>query len=115
MGMQVLTDERWKKFKSDGKLFEELICELLSAMYPNADFSHTSWSHDGGKDFEYGFPFFDEKLKVWAECKYHQKALPIHDVSMTLFMAYVESASVVLFFSYSPVNSEFQKYIDLYK
>lgn len=113
--MNILTKDKWARFKSDGRLFEKLIHDLLCAMYPKADFTHTSWSHDGGKDFEYGFPFLDEEVKIWAECKYHKDSLPIHEVSMTLCMAYIESAFSILFFSYSPVNSEFQKYIDLYK
>lgn len=113
--MNKLTKDYWYKFKNDGKLFEKLVDELLRAMFPRATFTHTTWSHDGGKDFVYGFPFFDEELKIWAECKFHKKALPIHDVSMTLFMAYIEAASTIIFFSYSPINSNFQKYIDLYK
>lgn len=107
--------EKWYLFKEDGKLFESLVEELLHAKYPDADFKHTSWTRDGGKDFEGGFPFLDGKTKTWAECKYHKDSLPIEDVSMTLFMAYIESAHAILFFSYSPVNSEFQKYIDLYQ
>lgn len=113
--MNTLTKDKWKNFKPDGKLFEELIQELLGAMYPNTDFSHTLWTHDGGKDFEGGFPFLAEEIKVWAECKYHKEPLPIQEVTMTLYMAYIESAASILFFSYSPVNREFQKYIDLYK
>lgn len=113
--MNILTKDKWKRFKPDGKLFEKLIHELLGAMYPHTDFSHTSWTHDGGKDFECGFPFLDEEVKVWAECKYHKEPLPIHEVTMTFYMAYIESAFSILFFSYSPVNREFQKYIDLYK
>ncbi len=113
--MQILTKENWALFKEDGKLFESLVEELLHAIYPDANFKHTSWTRDGGKDFEGSFSFFDSGLKTWAECKYHKDSLPIEDVSMTLFMAYVESAHAILFFSYSPVNSEFQKYIDLYQ
>lgn len=113
--MQILTSDKWSLFKEDGKLFETLIGELLHLEYPNADFTHTSWTRDGGKDYEAGISFFDGNLKAWAECKYHKDTLPIEDVSMTLFMAYIESAHAVLFFSYSPVNSEFQKYIDLYQ
>lgn len=113
--MQILTKDKWYLFKEDGKLFELLVEELLHSNYPDANFKHTSWTRDGGKDFEGNFSFFDGKIKTWAECKYHKDSLPIEDVSMTLFMAYVESAHAVLFFSYSPVNSEFQKYIDLYQ
>lgn len=113
--MKILTKEKWYLFKDDGKLFESLVEELLHAKYPDADFKHTSWTRDGGKDFEGGFPFFDGKTKAWAECKYHKDSLPIKDVSMTLFMAYIESAHAILFFSYSPINDEFQKYIDLYQ
>lgn len=113
--MQILTKEKWSLFKKDGKLFELLVEELLHVKYPDANFEHTSWTRDGGKDFEGGFPFFDGKIKTWAECKFHKDSLPIEDVSMTLFMAYVESAQAILFFSYSPVNTEFHKYIDLYQ
>lgn len=113
--MQILTEDKWVLFKQDGKLFEKLIKDLLQAEYPEANFEHTTWTRDGGKDFEGGFSLFDSRIKTWAECKYHKTALPIQDVSMTLFMAYIESAQIILFFSYSPVNSEFQKYIDLYQ
>lgn len=59
--MNILTKDKWKLFKPDGKLFEILIHDLLCAMYPNVDFSHTLWSHDGGKDFECSFPFWTKK------------------------------------------------------
>ena len=113
--MKILTKEKWSLFKQDGKLFESLVEELLKIEYPNANFKHTGWTRDGGKDFESELSFFNGNEKAWAECKYHQKTLPIHDVSMTLFMAYIESAQTILFFSYAPVNSEFHKYIDLYQ
>ena len=36
---------------SNGQAFEGLVGELLKQMYPNYNFKHTEYSHDGGKDF----------------------------------------------------------------
>lgn len=112
-----LLPEYWSEFKADGLLFENLIEELLNAMYPGQKFYKTKQTHDGNRDFECYVPFLeDAQTKIWMECKYHTTdALPIHDISMTLLMAYIEGVSQILIFSYSKVTNTFFNYIAEYK
>lgn len=112
-----LTPQYWKEFKADGLLFEDLIEELLNAVYPGQKFYKTKQTHDGNRDFEYFVPLLEgSQSKIWLECKYHTShALPIHDVSMTLLMAYIKGISQILIFSYSKVNNTFFNYIAEYK
>lgn len=107
----------WSEFKTDGLLFEQLIEELLNAMYPGQKFYKTKQTHDGNRDFEYYVPLLEgAQSKIWMECKYHTAdALPIHDISMTLLMAYIEGVSQILIFSYSKVTNTFFNYIAEYK
>lgn len=102
----------WKNFKKDGLLFEELVEELLHLHYPGKTFKRTKKTHDGSRDFQLAIPAINnQSMDIWFECKFHKEELPIHDVSMTLIMAYIEDVKQIVFFSYSPVNREFCKYI----
>lgn len=114
--MKVLTAEKWGKFGSDGILFEELTKDLLELEYPGKTFHLTKHSHDGGKDGVCQIPLLEQtNAEIWMECKYHKDALPIHEVAMTLVMAMLDNARQIIFFSYSGVNREFNKYIARYK
>ncbi len=113
--MKYLVPEYWGNFKKDGVLFETLIGQILCAKYPGIVFTHTGGPHDGGKDFQAHICKPDKNIGLWAECKYHQKPLPIHDVSMSMTMAIIEKVNKIIFFSYSPVNRNFNKYIAQYK
>lgn len=112
-----LTPNYWKKFKSDGLLFEELIEEILQSMYPGKKFYKTQRTHDKNRDYEYLAPLLEgSESKVWMECKYHTTStLPFHDVSMTFLMAYIEGVSQILIFSYSKVTNTFFEYVADYK
>ena len=112
-----LTHQYWSEFRSDGLLFENLIEELLNAIYPGQKFYKTKKTHDGNRDFEYFVPLLEDvQSKIWMECKYRTAGtLPIHDVSMTLLMAYIEGVSQILIFSYSKVTNTFFDYIAEYK
>lgn len=105
----------WKLFKKDGVLFEELTGQILKAKYPDIEFKHTGGPYDGGKDFEAYICNPDKKIEFWAECKYYQSPLPIHNVSMSMTMAVIEKINKIIFFSYSSVNRNFNKYIAKYK
>lgn len=114
--MRVLTEEKWRKFGSDGILFENLTKDLLELEYPGKTFHLTKHSHDGGKDGVCQIPLLEQtNAEIWMECKYHKNTLPIHEVAMTLVMAMLDNAQQIIFFSYSSVNREFDKYIAYYK
>lgn len=116
MSMNILTSDYWRLFKKDGRLFESLMGDVLKILYPDASFVYTSASWDGGKDHEGSLPLIDAaKAKIWAECKYHHSALPIHKVSMTLLMAYIEAAQQVIILSYSPIKQTFMQHVARYK
>lgn len=110
--MKFLTEQYWSEFKPDGRLFERLVAKLLELQYQGKTFHITKASHDGARDFESTIPLIENvNIDIWAECKYRKKTLPIHQVAMTLVMAYLEKVKLILFFSYSPVNREFISYI----
>lgn len=110
--MKLLTEQYWGEFKPDGRLFERLIAKLLEFQYQGKTFHITKASHDGAHDLESIIPLIENvNVDIWAECKYRKNTLPIHQVAMTLVMAYLEKVKLILFFSYSPVNREFISYI----
>lgn len=108
-----LTTDYWAEFKYDGLLFEDLVHDLLKLEYPGIAFYATKKSWDGSRDFEATINLLEEaKAKIWLECKYHQNdRLPVHDVSMTLLMAFIHNAKQIIIFSYSPTNRTFEKHI----
>lgn len=107
--MRYLKEEYWNNFKRDGRLFEDLVGELLKLEYPDTNFSHIGGPYDGGKDFLTQLSMLaDAKEDVWVECKYHTSTLSFRDISMTLLMAYIENARQILVFSYAPLTSTFQ-------
>lgn len=57
---------KWKG--SNGQAFEGLVGELLKQMYPNYNFKHTEYSHDGGKDF-YAMGENNTSDTIWVEAK----------------------------------------------
>lgn len=86
-----------------GIIFEDLIEELLVAMYPEEVWRRTAKSHDGKKDFVYPE---DEYLpdQKWAECKNYQSNVSLNIIAPTLIMGAIENIGTILFFSYSPLN-----------
>ena len=110
MPMTILTPDKWENFGKDGRLFEELIGDALRIRYPEASFVSTPTTWDGGKDHEGAIQLLERgEAAIWAECKFHQDPLPIHDISMTLLMAYIEAANQVLIFSYAPIKRTFMR------
>lgn len=110
--MLQLTEDCWKNFKKDGKLFEELVGDLLALEYPGKTFRQTQPTHDGSRDWELKIPLlYGLNADIWFECKDHKEPLSANEVAMTLVMAYIEEAKQIVFFSYSPVNREFTKKI----
>lgn len=86
-----------------GILFENLVEQLLTAMFPMESWRRTQQSHDKKRDFV--FPA-EEYLpeKKWAECKNFSKSLSINVIAPTLIMAAIEKIDSILFFSYSELN-----------
>lgn len=86
-----------------GIRFENLIENLIKAMFPQEKWRRTGISHDGKRDFVYPA---DENLldKKWAECKNYSENLSINTIAPTLVMGAINNIECIYFFSYSPLN-----------
>lgn len=86
-----------------GIIFENLIENLIKAMFPQEKWRRTGVSHDGKRDFVYPA---DENLldKKWAECKNYSEKLSINTIAPTLVMGAIKNIECIYFFSYSPLN-----------
>lgn len=73
-----------------GFSFEDLICKLLYEEYGEI-FEHTTYTNDGGKDFE-SSPILLKNQKTWVECKKLASALSYNDITKTLLMAFVKKS-----------------------
>lgn len=91
------------KIINKGILFEDLIENLLKAMFPKECWRRTIKSHDGKRDFVYPE---DETLPdiKWAECKNYNSNVSINVIAPTLIMGAIENIRSIYFFSYSPLN-----------
>lgn len=109
--MNYLKEKWWTAFKSDGVLFEKLCRKLLERM-ADSSIMRTKRTRDGGRDLEGKLPILqDDYCVIWGECKYHSQKLSLQKVSSTLVMAYLNDVDYLFFFSYSPVNSTFERHI----
>lgn len=110
--MTQLTQPYWGAFQTDGKLFEQLVGDLLALEYPGHTFRQTKTTHDGSRDWELKIPLLNNiSADIWFECKFHKKSLAADKVALTLVMAYAEDAKQIVFFSYSPFNRGFEQKI----
>ena len=110
--MTQLTQPYWNAFQTDGRLFEQLVGDLLRLEYPGHTFRQTKTSHDGSRDWELEIPLLNStSADIWFECKFHRKRLAADKVAMTLVMAYAEDAKQIVFFSYSSFNRGFEQKI----
>lgn len=100
--MRYLSKQNFINF--NGLAFEELICEVIREMY-GEDFTHTTLTNDGGKDFV----ITNKGSKIWAECKEYTNKLSFNDVSTTLLMAHIKKINKLIIFSFSSVNRNFYK------
>ena len=89
----------WEKIKGDGFAFENIINELLKAMFPLEQYIHTQETRDGGKDF---ICITKNEDTYWAECKNYTDNLALSDVAKTFVMAIAEDIKKILIFSISP-------------
>lgn len=113
--MKDLTVEYWRKFKSDGKMFEQLSKRLIELEYNSKNFFIVGGKGDGGKDIEKEIKLLDDyKTSIWAQCKFHKKSLSFDDISYTLLMAYLENTNQILIFSYSKVTDDFKDKMEHY-
>jgi tetratricopeptide (TPR) repeat protein len=82
---------------------------LLPTIYPGTwEATQASW--DGKRDFQR----FRGGAREWAECKMYEKAISINVISPTLVMAMIEEASLLLIFSFSPLNRNARWYLGQY-
>lgn len=104
--MKFLLEEYWKPFRNGkawlkGKKFEKLVKDILDAKYGSNKWNDTKMSWDGSKDFYW----YNTEQNMWAECKNYSDSIGLKIVSPSLVMAQVHEINTILFFSYSPINS----------
>lgn len=92
---------KWKG--SNGQAFEGLVGELLKQMYPNYNFKHTEYSHDGGKDF-YAMGENNTSDTIWVEAKNYTRHLELSKFSNTFIMADISQVNRIILFSMSPLT-----------
>lgn len=86
-----------------GVLFEDLVEELLLAMFPNEVWVRTPKSYDRKRDFYYPAEDYLPEQK-WVECKNYTSNVSINTISPTLVMGAIDNIECIYFFSYSPLN-----------
>ena len=102
----------WSLFKNNNRLgnginkgiaFEDVVEQLIKAMFPKEKWRRTPKSHDEKRDFVYPQ---DETLpdQKWAECKNYNENLSINTIAPTLVMGAIEQIQCIYFFSYSKLN-----------
>ena len=108
--MTQLTQPYWSAFQADGRLFEQLVGDLLNLEYPGYTFHQTKTTHDGNRDWELKVPLLNNiSADIWFECKFHRKSLAADKVAMTLVMAYAEDAKQIVFFPILPLIAGLNK------
>ena len=102
----------WSLFKNNNQLgdginkgiaFEDVVEQLIKAMFPKEKWRRTPKSHDEKRDFVYPQ---DETLpdQKWAECKNYNENLSINTIAPTLVMGAINQIQCIYFFSYSKLN-----------
>lgn len=102
----------WSLFTKDNQLsegvnkgiaFEDVVEQLIRAMFPKEKWRRTPKSHDEKRDFVYPQ---DETLpeRKWAECKNYNENLSINTIAPTLVMGAIDQIQCIYFFSYSKLN-----------
>lgn len=102
----------WSLFQKDnqfcngmnkGIAFENLVEQLIRAMFPMEKWRRTQKSHDEKRDFVYPN---DETLpdEKWAECMNYNENLSINTIAPTLVMGAINQIQCIYFFSYSQLN-----------
>lgn len=83
-----------------GLLFEYLVELILKRMYPDIQFEHTKYVHDGGKDF---YSTSDDE-KIWVEAKCHREHLGLGRIAGSFIMADICQINQIIVFSYSKLT-----------
>ena len=102
----------WSLFTKDNQLgnginkgiaFEDVVEQLIKAMFPQEVWRRTQKSHDEKRDFVYPQ---DETLadQKWAECKNYNENLSINTIAPTLVMGAIDKIQCIYFYSYSKLN-----------
>lgn len=92
-----------EKTINKGIIFEDLVEDLISVMFPEEKWKRTQMSYDGKKDFVYPEDAALQEEK-WAECKNYTSNLSINIIAPTLIMAAIHGIKDIYIFSRSPLN-----------
>ena len=91
----------WKS--SPGKSFEGMVGAFLAQMFPNIEFHHTDYSHDGGKDY-YAVGSGIGMDEIWVEAKNYNRHLELSKFSNTFIMADISHINQIILFSMSDLT-----------
>lgn len=104
-------DNYSKPFLNKGILFEHLVRDLLTKMYPGKEFWFTPITGDDGRDIESNDNILGVRVKEWVECKNLNHNLCLSDIANTMFFAYLNNPAVLIIFSYTELADNFKKEI----
>lgn len=91
----------WKE--SPGKSFEGIVGAFLAQLFPNIEFHHTDYSHDGGKDY-YAVGSGIGANEIWVEAKNYNRHLELSKFSNTFIMADISHINQIILFSMSDLT-----------
>lgn len=92
---------QWKG--KPGHKFEDLVGTFLAEMFPDIEFRHTEYNHDGGKDF-YAVGGGPGTSGIWVEAKNYNRHLELSKFSNTFIMADISQINRIILFSMSPLT-----------
>lgn len=92
---------QWKG--KPGHKFEDLVGAFLGEMFPDIEFRHTEYNHDGGKDF-YAIGGVSGTSGIWVEAKNYNRHLELSKFSNTFIMADISHINRIILFSMSPLT-----------
>ena len=80
-----------------------MVGAFLAQMFPNIEFHHTDYSHDGGKDY-YAVGSGIGMDEIWVEAKNYNRHLELSKFSNTFIMADISHINQIILFSMSDLT-----------
>ncbi len=123
-----LNQDDYKVFSSEvnnlhWKEFEKLVIDIFKNVFEASQvkITHTSYSHDGGRDGEGAFnimPYgnetdFEIRFKVWIEVKKRSAKVSGSDIGLHALTAFLNKVSFLIFVSNSSFEPQVKKTLEL--
>ncbi len=87
--------------KPQGESFENIVRSLLGKLFPNYTFTHTTYRHDGGRDF---YTKAENGDDIWVEAKNYSRHLELSKFAGTFIMADICNINHIFIFSTSSLT-----------